>query len=365
MKHFVFISPIPPPMHGAAFASQLFLDSVPNEEICIHHINAKFVTRVEELQSFSFKKVFLLVRYISQLKILLLTKRIDAVILTPAFFRNPFLKDSLFILTARFFRVPVIAWCHMNFGRMELEQQSSAIQRYVQFILTCCEKFVCVSQLARQQFPDTLPDKKFAVVHNGLPNNDYSRIEETSNRKVTVVYLSNMAEAKGWRDVFAAAQNLCRTHENICFEFHGSPTADYSQREIEQLFASTSFPERITFHGYADTEQKQDALTRADIFCFPSHDETFGLVVLEAMQMQLPVVATNVGAVATMLNTEKLSHKHCIVPPREVQILESALEQYINSGSLRQKDGATNRQYFQRHFSLQAFARNWRTILSS
>jgi glycosyltransferase involved in cell wall biosynthesis len=39
----------------------------------------------------------------------------------------------------------------------------------------------------------------------------------------------------------------------------------------------------------------------ADIFVFPSRLETYGIVVLEALAFQVPVIATDVGAVAELL----------------------------------------------------------------
>jgi len=65
------------------------------------------------------------------------------------------------------------------------------------------------------------------------------------------------------------------------------------REELEALFGGTN----TTFTGYLQGEDLARAYASADIFVFPSANETFGNVVLEAMASGLPVVAPRSGGV--------------------------------------------------------------------
>jgi glycosyltransferase involved in cell wall biosynthesis len=66
-----------------------------------------------------------------------------------------------------------------------------------------------------------------------------------------------------------------------------------------------------------------DELATGDFFVLPSHYETGGIVLLEAMACGLPVVATNVGALPEIVNEQN----GILVPDGDVKALADALEQ--------------------------------------
>lgn len=50
----------------------------------------------------------------------------------------------------------------------------------------------------------------------------------------------------------------------------------------------------VLFPGYADREELCDAYCGCDLFCFMSHEETEGIVVLEALASQIPVLVRDI-----------------------------------------------------------------------
>ncbi len=71
---------------------------------------------------------------------------------------------------------------------------------------------------------------------------------------------------------------------------------DGSERaRLEVLAAELGIAERVRFTGVLLDADLADAMRAADVFVLPSHSEGFGVVLIEAMAMGLPVVATRSG----------------------------------------------------------------------
>ena len=82
----IVISPTPPPVHGAAIATEMLLESSLAKEIEFVHIDTKFNIELKDLQAFSVKKVMLLVRFGAQAVVNRFHGSVSGVILTPSFF---------------------------------------------------------------------------------------------------------------------------------------------------------------------------------------------------------------------------------------------------------------------------------------
>lgn len=86
----------------------------------------------------------------------------------------------------------------------------------------------------------------------------------------------------------------------------------------------------VRFTGLLQGQDLVNELATGDFFVLPSHYETGGIVLLEAMACGLPVVATNVGALPEIVN----DGNGLLVASGDLQALADAMEQlchtYIN-----------------------------------
>lgn len=94
----------------------------------------------------------------------------------------------------------------------------------------------------------------------------------------------------------------------------------------------------LTFLGYrADIPSLMAAF---DILVFPSHAESFGVVLIEAMAMGLAVVATNCdGVLDIVVNGET----GIMVPPKDGRRLAGAMDTLLQDTPLRARMGAAGR----------------------
>lgn len=94
--------------------------------------------------------------------------------------------------------------------------------------------------------------------------------------------------------------------------------------ELQTQAQSLDIAHAVTFHGWV--EDTQAFLQSLDVFCLPSRWEAFGIVLLEAMASNRPIVTTNTDGAKAILNAENA----LIVPPENASALADALLATLN-----------------------------------
>ncbi|MEG5031931.1 glycosyltransferase family 4 protein [Microcoleus sp. AT3-D2] len=120
--------------------------------------------------------------------------------------------------------------------------------------------------------------------------------------------------------------------------------------ELEAQTARLGIDSSVVFSGWLSQEECALKMQQADAMVFPSLREPGGAVVMEAMAVGLPVIATNWGGPADYLN----STCGILVEPtsREVFVkgLTDAMLKLAHSPELRQSMGSAGRERVRQHF---------------
>ena len=104
---------------------------------------------------------------------------------------------------------------------------------------------------------------------------------------------------------------------------------------MQQRAIDLGLTDRVRFTGLLQGETLVDELATGDFFVLPSHYETGGIVLLEALACGLPVVATEVGALPEIVNESN----GILVPPDNVAALADAMTRCCQSyGNYHQEE---------------------------
>jgi glycosyltransferase involved in cell wall biosynthesis len=71
------------------------------------------------------------------------------------------------------------------------------------------------------------------------------------------------------------------------------PDEEDGQAELERLTATLQIADRVTFTGHLQGSLKWGAFRSAEVFTLPSHTESYGVAIVEAMACGIPVLITN------------------------------------------------------------------------
>jgi glycosyltransferase involved in cell wall biosynthesis len=157
--------------------------------------------------------------------------------------------------------------------------------------------------------PNLVHTSLFTLPPNGRP-------EPPPFQFVTIANLSPRKNISGLLDAFAEAfEKSSRVSLTIVGDGPERKTLEAQTRQL-------GIAPQISFLGSLGREAVRDALRNAHAFVLPSHQETFGVVVIEAMATGLPVVATRCGGPEDIV-TEETGR---LVPTTDPKALTAALQ---------------------------------------
>lgn len=352
----------PSTIHGGAVAAKTLLEEAAGwSHVSLAHVNAVYTENRNSLRAFRIGKVVRLCRYLSATVKLVRRDSASVVIVTPAFFPGPFLKDAFVILSLRVLtNARIIGWVHMDPFRLDLEKKPGWYRYLARKVFETVDCWVACAPALMNLWPSFLSVNRRHAIPNGIAAPRMPQRVHIRER-LRVVYLSAMHQEKGWRDLLEAACMICDKHANIEFHFYGNPTGEFSADRLHALFKGLLHSDRISWHGPAWGEDKWRALANADLFCFPSHTEQFSIAVLEAMASGLPVIATRVGAIEDAVIS---GHGGWLVDSRTPDQIVEALEDALSDRARLIRFGNFNRTRYELFFTRTKFGQQWESLLA-
>lgn len=127
--------------------------------------------------------------------------------------------------------------------------------------------------------------------------------------------------------------------------------------DLGRLIEELGLTGRVVLTG--PSEEVPAELTRADLFVLTSVNEGFGRVLLEAMAARLPVVATAVGGIPSVLDGGRAGR---LVPPGEPLALTAALSGLLGDREERDRLAREGHERVRRLFSLEAMVEGHRDL---
>ena len=111
------------------------------------------------------------------------------------------------------------------------------------------------------------------------------------------------------------------------------------EAEHPHTVATREGVEGVFFSGWRGHDELPTGLGCADVFVAPSTDEPFGLVYLEAMACELPVIGTLSGGPPSFVNVIDGEPDGWLVPPDDVEALAEAITTAVNDAAERERRG--------------------------
>lgn len=175
-------------------------------------------------------------------------------------------------------------------------------------------------------------DQKIKIIPNGVNRRKFYYINSDKNsenqfhkKNKTILMIGNLIKLKGQHILVEALKILDRENTDLDIEclFIGTGNLD---RSIEQAAKSFITNIKIQLIGPVLQNRLVDYYNDADLLCLLSESEGCPNVVLEALTCGLPVLATNVGDLSSIIN-ENIGR---ILPERNPRVVSHFLKEVLN-----------------------------------
>lgn len=196
-------------------------------------------------------------------------------------------------------------------------------------------RVICNSNYMRQEIKHVfqLPDDKISVIPNGVDiykfkdvhrNIIFRRNYAADNEKI-VFYVGRLVREKGVHVLIDSIPKIASRYNDVKFVVAGKgPEIDY----LRSKAANMGVENRVYFTGYISDADLLKLYKCADISVFPSLYEPFGIVALEGMVAETPVVVSNVGGLGDIVEHRVDGMK--VSPGNADELADSILELLFN-----------------------------------
>ena len=233
--------------------------------------------------------------------------------------------------------------CHACFKDIQLDRFALR-EQHLKALLSTVDRFVAPSQFLRQRFIEWgLSPERISVVPNGIPVRSAAAHRNVCDDGRPVFgYFGNLNRWKGVTVLLEAARQLVAEGLDFELRIHGGTpfqAKDFID-EIDSLFAETA--PFVQPRGPYRREDIADLIAAVDCTIVPSiWWENAPLVIQEAQAQGRPVIASNIGGMAEMIEHEV---NGLTVMPNDVRALAAAMRHAIESPALLRKLSANARQ---------------------
>lgn len=185
---------------------------------------------------------------------------------------------------------------------------------------------------------------QFDISNKGRWRASYQEKIGIEPHQVVVGFVGSIRRDKGCNELLAACRSLFSRHQECCLLLVGD---DHFNDTIEKDLHAWMLNSSQVFI-LPPTNEIEKYMACMDVLCLPSYREGFGMVLVEAQALGIPVVASNIPGPVDAMRHEQTGFA---VPVRDIVSLSTALETVITDQALREAMGATAVAFVREHFA--------------
>ena len=352
------ISQLPPPVHGSTVMTQRFMDALARGGFETRIVEKNFSRRQEDVGKVTIGKILKIPHLCFQLiKTLILFKPTLTVFFITVG-AGSFLVDCLLLYILRLFEVDYILYMHGR-GLDRWGKEPILLMRLVaRKSLSSAIGGIVLGENLKSDVNAYIPEGRLVVLPNGIPDalgsHLVTRKKAGNSGTFTVLFLSNLLPSKGPMSFLWMAKKVLQEEKHIRFVMAGPPRSADFAAALHDFIRANNMEDSVSMPGGVYGAKKDILFQYADIFVFPSQEDTFGLVNLEAMKWGLPVISSPIGAIPEIVIDGQTGY---IVDPEDTGAMAQRVLELVHNPKLRMAMGQQGRERFEKEYSLHAYER--------
>lgn len=357
-KRVLFIVPLPPPVHGSSVMCQYIKESkLINNEFDCDYVNLSTSRTTNEVHAFKWVKIWRFIGSYTRTLRFLLRHNYDLCFVALAFHKS-LLKDAPFVFLCKLFRRKVVIHLH---GKGASEDAKNGFYRWLLRNTFMNTKVIMLSWLLYPDVEQFVKREDVSICPNGIPvvNLEY---KERNNPIPRLLFLSNLIVSKGVIVLLDALKILKDKGYSFVCDFVGGETKEIDGNRFAEEVNKRGLNQLVIYHGKKYGHEKEQLFSQTDVFVFPTNEDCFPLVLLEAMSYHLPIVTTNEGAIPD----EVIDGENGLIgEQKNPRSIADCIEKILCNKEIRKEMGKNGYQKLIEHFTIDVYESNIRNILQN
>jgi glycosyltransferase involved in cell wall biosynthesis len=348
----ILVGQTPPPVHGQALAIERLVRAG-FRRVEVHHVRMDFSSQMTEVGRFRLRKLWRLGRLVWRVLAARFRSGARTLYYPPAGPQTaPVVRDILFLNAVRPF-FPVLVLDYHAAGLPDMESQLPALFRPL-FRRAYEDATVAIHKYPPEWNTRNLPAGRDIVVPYGIEDvYPHYQTVKGKNHCLRLLFVGILSDGKGIWTLLDAVAELARRGVDVQAGFMGEFTSAPSEADFDECVRQAGLSDRVRLMGRLMGAAKWREFSKADVFCFPSHyeNEALPLVVIEAMQFALPVVASAWRGIPYLVQDGVTGF---LVPPRDPVAVADRVQRLEGDATLRARMGAAGRTAYLARFTIDA-----------
>lgn len=219
-------------------------------------------------------------------------------------------------------------------------------QLVIHALKTCDFGFPISNALLEKLKELGLSAEKQKVIPSGVNLNYYKKLKQSVKKnkdKFKILCIARWEEVKGVEYLIRAMPYIVNKFKNIQLQLVGYGS---QERYLKDLAHELHVDNSINFIGPVSYDKIPSYICSSDIFVLPSVSEGLGIVLLEAMAGELPIVASDVGGIPDLVKDGKNGF---LIPSKNPKALVEKINILIRNKTLSQNMGKKGKQFLIKH----------------
>ncbi|MEL0455976.1 glycosyltransferase family 4 protein [Flavobacteriaceae bacterium SZ-1-7] len=199
-----------------------------------------------------------------------------------------------------------------------------------------------------------LNKKKIKAIHYGLQLENFENHTPEIYNKNTILYIGTIIRKKGVFELAEIFNKIVESKPESKLILIGNDAPDIktgaksTYKLIEQIFSKEA-KNNVSFLGKIPYGEVKEHIKQVHVCTFPSFAETLGMVTIESMAMQKPVVNTSIGWAQELIDDGVNGY---LVHPTNIDLYAERILQLFNDENLSLQIGKEARQKVEKLFDI-------------
>ncbi len=261
------------------------------------------------------------------------------------------------------YRIPLVIRLHGSdayFCKLEGRKQKFKNRFFEKSALNKATAFITSTTYAGQETQKIfgLDPKKIKTILFGLPMESFVNQHPEVYDEKTILYIGTIIRKKGVLELAQIFNKVVKSNPEVKLTLIGSDSSDIKTGNVStyKMFEgllSEKANQNVSYLGKVPYSQVIEHIKIANVCVFPSFAETFGMVTIESMALQKPVVNTSIGWAQEIIDDGVNGY---LVHPSDINLYAEKISKLLNDKELCLKIGQEARLKIESTFDINKIA---------